>query len=106
MKNLKYLPSVLSIAFALACFNTLVLAQSIDDRTQFARATSLGSSVRFDVNAPHASATLTVTGPEGVAFTKEFKSGDAPEFTLSYAKGERLPDGIYTYELRLAPNVA
>jgi len=106
MKNLKYLPSVLSIAFALACFNTLVLAQSIEDRTQFARATSLGSSVRFDVNAPHASATLTVTGPEGVAFTKEFKSGDAPEFKLSYAKGERLPDGIYTYELRLAPNVA
>ena len=106
MKNLKYLPSVLSIAFALACFNTLVLAQSIEDRTQFARATSLGSSVRFDVNAPHASVTLTVTGPEGVAFTKEFKSGDAPEFKLSYAKGERLPDGIYTYELRLAPNVA
>ena len=106
MKNLKYLPSVLSIAFALACFNTLVLAQSIEDRTQFARATSLGSSVRFDVNAPHASVTLTVTGPEGVAFTKEFKSGDAPEFKLSYAKGERLPDGIYTYELRTAPNVA
>ena len=106
MKNLKYLPSVLSIAFALACFNSLVLAQSIEDRTQFASATGLGSSVRFDVNAPHASVTLTVTGPEGVAFTKEFKSGDAPEFKLNFAKGERLPDGIYTYELRLAPNVA
>ncbi|HET6976126.1 MAG TPA: tail fiber domain-containing protein [Pyrinomonadaceae bacterium] len=106
MKNLKLVPSVLSIAFALACFNTLVLAQAIDDKNQFASVNSFGSSVRFDVNAPHASVTLTVTGPEGVAFTKEFKSGDAPEFKLSYAKGERMPDGVYTYELRLAPNFA
>ena len=67
MKNLKYLPSVLSIAFVFACFNVLVLAQSIDDKNQFASATSLGSSVDL-CRAPHASVTLTVIGPEGVAF--------------------------------------
>ena len=32
MKNLKHLPSMLSIAFVLACFNVLVLAQSNDDK--------------------------------------------------------------------------
>ena len=106
MKNLKILPSVLGIAFALACFNTLVLAQSIEDKNQFATATSLGSSVRFDVNAPHAAVTLTVIGPEGIAFSREFKSGNSPEFKLNDAKGERLPDGIYTYELRVAPNLS
>ena len=102
MKNLKHLPSVLSIALVLACFNILVLAQSSD---QFASITSLGSSVRFDVGAPHASVTLTVIGPDGIAFSKEFKSGNA-EFKLLDAKGERLPDGVYTYELRVAPNLS
>ena len=74
MKNLKHLPSVLSIAFVLACFNVLVLAQSNEDKNQFAGISSLGSSVRFDVNAPHAAVTLTVIGPDGIAFSKEFKS--------------------------------
>jgi hypothetical protein len=62
--------------------------------------------VRFDVAAPHASVTLTVIGPEGVAFTKEFKSGNAPEFKLTTEKGERLPDGQYTWELRVTPNIS
>lgn len=62
-----------------------------------------GSSVRWDVKAPHAEATLTVVGPDGEAITKEFKGGNAPEFRLIDSKGERLPDGQYTYELRLAP---
>ncbi len=106
MKNVKHLPSVLSIAFVLACFNTLVLAQSLDDKNQFASATSLGSSVRFDVGAPHAAVTLTVIGPDGIAFSKEFKSGNSPEFKLNDAKGERFPDGIYTYELRVSPNLS
>jgi hypothetical protein len=103
MKNLKHLPSVLSIAFVLACFNILVLAQSND---QFASVSSLGSSVRFDVSAPHAAVTLTVIGPDGIAFSKEFKNGNSAEFKLNDAKGERLPDGIYTYELRVAPNIS
>jgi hypothetical protein len=103
MKNLKHLPSVLSIAFVLACFNILVLAQANDE---VARVTSFGSSVRFDVGAPHESVTLTVIGPDGISFSKEFKSGNAAEFKLSDAKGERLPDGLYTYELRVAPNIS
>jgi hypothetical protein len=105
MKNLKHLPSVLSIAFALACFNTLVLGQSVDDKN-FASVTSLGSSVRFDVGAPHASVTLTVIGPDGIAFSKEFKNGNSAEFKLNDAKGERLPDGVYTFELRVTPNIS
>jgi Chaperone of endosialidase len=104
MKNLKHLPSVLSVAFVLACLNVLVLGQSSEDK--LAGISNLGSTVRFDVGAPHASVTLTVIGPEGIAFTKEFKSGNSPEFKLNDAKGERLPDGVYTYELRLAPNVS
>ena len=104
MKNFRHLPSVLSIVFVLAACNALVLGQASEDK--FATINSLGSSVRFDVAAPHASVTLTVIGPEGVAFTKEFKSGNAPEFKLTTEKGERLPDGQYTWELRVTPNIS
>lgn len=102
MKTIKHLPSMLTIVFVLACFN-LVLGQSND---HFANISSFGSSVRFDVGAPHAAVTLTVIGPEGVTFSKEFKSGNSPEFKLTSSKGERLPDGQYTYELRITPNIS
>ena len=104
MKNPKHLPSVLSIVFVIAFFNVLVLAQSAEDRIQIASVNSQGASVRFDVSGPHAGATLTVIGPDGLVFSKEFKSGNVPEFRSIGEKGERLPDGQYTYELRIAPN--
>jgi len=106
MKIIKHLPSMLTIVFVLACFNILVLAQSSDDKSQFATISSFGSNVRFDVGMPHASLTLTVIGPDGVAFTKEFKNGNSAEFKLASTKGERLRDGQYTYELRVGPNVS
>jgi hypothetical protein len=105
MKTIKHLPSILSIIFVIACFNVLVLAQSNDDRN-FASISSLGSSVRFDVAAPHAAVTLTVIGPDGYVYSKEFKSGIAPELKLASLKGERLADGQYTYELRVAPIIS
>jgi hypothetical protein len=104
MKNFKVLPSLFSIAFALACFNILVLAQS--NENQIANLSSSGASVRFDVGAPHAAVTLTVIGPDNFSFSKEFKSGAVAEFRLTQAKGERLPDGQYTYELRVTPNIS
>ena len=103
MKTIKHLPSMLTIVFVLACFNILVLGQSND---HFANISSFGSSVRFDVGAPHAAVTLTIIGPDGVTFSKEFKSGNSPEFKLTSSKGERLPDGSYTYELRITPNIS
>src|SRR6185503_1626513 len=106
MKTIKHLPSMLTIVFALACFNVLVLGQSSDDKNNFANVTSLGSSVRFDVSAANAGVTLTVVGPDDFAYTKEFKSGAAPEFKLVTSRGDRLPDGAYTYELRLTPIIS
>ena len=100
MTNRKYLPSMLSIVFVIACLSVSALGQSND----FATASSTGSGVRWDIKAPHAAVTLSVTGPDDVSLTKEFKSGVSPEFSLTTKKGERLPDGQYSYELRLTPN--
>ena len=104
MKKFKHLPSMLSIVFVVLCFNVLVLGQSNEDKNQFASVNGLGSSVRFDVAAAHSAVTLTVLSPDGQAFTKEFQAGNSPEFRLTQGKGERLPDGLYTYELRVIPN--
>ena len=104
MKKLKLLPSLISIAFALASFNLLVFGQSND--TPIANVSSSGASVRFDVGASHATVTLTVIGPDDFSFTKEFKSGSSAELSLNQLKGERLPDGQYTYELRISPNIS
>ena len=100
MKNRKYLPSIFSIVFVIACLSVSALGQSGD---QFANPNSTGSSVRWDIKAPHSAATLTVIGPDGEAFTKEFQGGSSPEFRLANKAGESLPDGQYTYELRLTP---
>src|SRR5689334_11775163 len=106
MKTIKHLPSMLTIVFVLACFNVLVLGQSSDDKNNFATVTSLASSVRFDVSAANAGVTLTVIGPDDLAYSREYKSGTSPEFKLVSSTGERLPDGQYTYELRLTPIIS
>jgi hypothetical protein len=98
MKNLKYLLAVLSF---IACFKVLVLGQSEDKG--LASVNGLGSSVRFDVTGPHDGSTLTVIGPDGQVFTKAFKGSQPAEFRLNEAKGERLADGTYFYELRVTP---
>lgn len=102
MNNKKNLPAVMSIVFALACFSISALAQSSDDKNQFASLNGAGSSVRWDIRASHAASTLTVIGPDGEVFVKEFQSGQSPEFQL----GENRSDGLYIYELRLTPNFA
>ncbi len=100
MTNRNYLPSMLSIVFAIACLSVSALGQSGD----FASVSSTGTGVRWDIKATYASVTLSVIGPDDVSYTKEFKSGVAPEFSLINSKGERLLDGQYTYELRLTPS--
>jgi hypothetical protein len=49
---------------------------------------------------------LTVVGPEGFELRQELEAGQSPSLTLFKANGERLPDGIYRYELRLQSHTA
>jgi hypothetical protein len=49
---------------------------------------------------------LTVTGPQGLVLQREFAAGATPAISLFDAKGQRLADGRYAYELRIVPNLA
>jgi len=46
---------------------------------------------------------LTVTGPGGLFLSQELKAGQTPSLGAFDAKGGRLPDGSYAYELRSVP---
>src|SRR6476646_2719251 len=65
-----------------------------------------GSSVRWDVSTPNSGLTLIVSAPDGRVFTKTFKGGASANFSIADAQGERLPDGQYSYELRLSASSA
>jgi hypothetical protein len=73
------------------------LGQAIENN--FANVTSVGSGVRFDVAGANGGMTLTVNAPDGRTFSKDYRGASA-EFTVT---DKSLPDGVYTYELRLQP---
>ena len=103
MKNLRCLPFMFCMVLVAACLQVSVSGQSLEDKDKLAAINANGSSVRWDVTAPYASVTLTVAAPDGRVFSKVFKGGSSPHFSTADAQGERLPDGQYTYELRLTP---
>jgi len=71
--------------------------------SKIAAVSGTAAGVRWDVATPNAGITLTISTPDGRIFRKEFRSGAAAEFGLSDKEGNKLPDGQYTYELRLTP---
>jgi hypothetical protein len=99
MKNLKFLPTMLSLVFALVCFHVSVIGQE----NKIATVSGGGDTVKWDITVAHSAATLTVSGPSCGVIRKEFKEESALTFSTYDKNGNRLPDGQYTYELRLTP---
>ena len=83
-------------------FNGRVMAQELTEK-RISRLSTSRSAVKWNVLLANAGVTLTISAPDGRVFRSEFRSGNAPEFSLLDSKREKLPDGVYVYELRLAP---
>ena len=95
---------LLLVPAAFLCISALGQTASQEPKeTKWASISSQGTSVRWDVAGQYSQLTLTVAAPDGRVFRKEFRTGAATEFALTDSLGERLPDGQYTYELRLTP---
>jgi hypothetical protein len=89
-----------------ACLPAAALGQAASEggnEKQLATISASGSVVRWKLAAPYAAATLTVAAADGRVFRREFKAGASPEFTMTDRQRKPLPDGQYTYELRLTP---
>ena len=106
MKSLKYIPSILSMLIVVVCLHISASGQMAEEKNKLAAVSSTGSSVRWDVSAAHAGLSVTIAAPDGRVFRVETKSGASAEFVLSDKLGNRLPDGQYTYELRLTPEIS
>ena len=61
---------------------------------------AFGAGLTFSIAIPYDRAVLAVSGAAGLVFDKEFSPGVAPAFSASPDRGP-LPDGRYTYALRL-----
>jgi hypothetical protein len=106
MKKQKFFAVAIFTALVLACLATAALGQMASQEakeTKLANISSQGMGVRWDMSATYSTLTMTVSAPDGRVFQKEFRAGVSPEFALTDKQGERLPDGQYTYELRLTP---
>ena len=102
MKNLKGVHAIVRVMLIIACFQMLALGQ--DEKSKVSISGS-GLNVKWDVAVPNTGLTLTISAPDGQVFRKEFK-GRSAEFTLADSKGERFPDGQYSYELRVTPPIS
>ncbi|HKE56530.1 MAG TPA: hypothetical protein VKB46_07510, partial [Pyrinomonadaceae bacterium] len=102
MKNRRTLGLTVFAVLLIGSLCSVALGQTGEGN--FANVAGGGSSIRFDVQTQHAGLTLTIVAPDGRAFSKEFKAGALAEFSLTERLG--LPDGTYTYELRLQPSLA
>ena len=100
MKNPKNLFTALCIALIAVCSYATALGQN-----KVANMTAGASSVRWDVSTSNAGVIVTISAPDGQVFRKESRYGSV-EIKLVDKKGERLPDGLYAYELRVIPIIS
>ena len=66
--------------------------------------TFLGSSaVEWRMLVEHRAVTLTVSAPCGLVIDRTYEEGKSPSFSLREIPAD--PDGVYTWQLRIAPHV-
>ena len=87
------------IVLVLVCLQISVSGQTTSQvSSRLASVRAEGTSVRWEPAISYASVTLTVSGPDGSVFRREFPAGASPSFSL-FDKTGALREGRYTYEL-------
>jgi len=102
MKIPKFFNAAFLTMFAFFCLFASVAAQE-QAESKVAKISATVSGVSWNVLVANSGTTLVVAAPDGRVFRKEFHGGAWPEFRLTDAQSQRLPDGTYTYELRVNP---
>jgi hypothetical protein len=88
------------------CFSATALAQSANKVESVAAVAADRGEVRWQPQVEYGRLILTVSAPGGEVFRKEFEAGTTPSFKLTDKDGYNLPDGSYSYELRVIPNLS
>ena len=104
MNYLKYFTTITCVAIVVACLHINASGQT--DEKKLATVTGSGLSLKFDVSVSNSGLTVTVSAPDGQVFRKDYKASSSVEFKLVDLKGNGLPDGQYTYELRITAAIS
>jgi hypothetical protein len=88
------------------CMSGSALAQSANKVESVAAIAADRAEVRWQPQVEYSRLILTVSAPGGQVFRKEFETGTTPSFKLTDREGYNLPDGSYSYELRVIPNLS
>jgi hypothetical protein len=86
------------------CLSGSALAQSANKVESVAAISADRTEVRWQPQVEYGRLILTVSAPGGEVFRHEFEAGATPLFKLTDKEGNSLPDGSYSYELRVIPN--
>jgi hypothetical protein len=89
-----------------ACLSVGGMAQSASRAESIAAVAADRAEVRWQPQVEYSRLILTVSTPDGQVFRKEFDAGTTPSFKLIDREGNSLPDGSYSYELRVIPNLS
>jgi hypothetical protein len=74
-------------------------------RSHIAAVNFAATGVEWSPTGQFAGMVLTVSGPNGVVSRQEYAAGNAPSFDIFDKRGQRLPDGVYNWELVASPIV-
>jgi hypothetical protein len=91
-----------AIAISVLAFAQFAYGQT-NGEGKLANMTVGANSVRWDITASNSGGSVTIQFPDGRSVRRAFRGGASPEFDLSDKQLESLPDGVYNYDLRLAP---
>src|ERR1041384_1801558 len=99
-RNLKFLAILLCVLIVPPLF------AKDENREPVARTSAMGASAQWTPGlSTRNSYSLTVIGPDGATFQKEFAMGTMPSFRLQDL-GNKVLDGQYNYDLRAIPFIS
>ena len=82
-----------------------ITAFAAADGQPVGRMTANAAGLSFQIGSDNESVTLTISGPNNFQYSHQFASARSISLRLRDV-GATLPDGSYTYEMRLAPRVS
>src|SRR5687767_14636203 len=103
---MKKLRSMASAIFAVAVVAFFAIPATGQTEGSIANLSGGGSSARWEIAAANSGGTLTINFPDGRSVRKTFRQGASPSITIGDKNFDALPDGVYAYELQLAPSLS
>ena len=107
---MKYKKLIVNSIFVwmIACWlgiSAMAQVQKIDE-PPVASIASSPTEITFQPQVAYSRLVLTVAAPNGEVYRKEFEGGAAASFKFIDDRGFNLPDGHYSYELRVVPQLS